>query len=89
MIQYNETLSYEIKSNGYLIYRNEELWLTQLDRYAKPYDANKSYEENCLMQLADLTRPVEPPNNDYGVDNYIFNQIIDDYTNELIEGGII
>ena len=55
MTQYNENISYEILDNGYKIYLNGKLWIEQLDEYAKPYDTAKPYEENCLLQLEDIT----------------------------------
>lgn len=33
--------------------------------------------------------PVEEPNNDYGIPNDIYNAIIDDYTDELFEMGVL
>ena len=55
MTQYNENISYEIVENGYKIYLDGKLWIEQLDEFAKPIDATKTYEENCLLQLADIT----------------------------------
>ena len=55
MKQYNEHISYEILENGYMIYLDGEPWISQLDQYSKPYDKDKSYEENCIMQLDDIT----------------------------------
>ena len=55
MTQYNENISYEILENGYKIYLDGKLWIEQLDEYAKPIDTAKTYEENCLLQLADIT----------------------------------
>ena len=55
MTQYNENISYEILENGYKIYLDGKLWIEQLDGYAKPYDTAKTYEENCLLQLEDIT----------------------------------
>ena len=55
MTQYNEKISYEILDNGYKIYLDGKLWIEQLDEFAKPYDATKTYEENCLLQLEDIT----------------------------------
>ena len=55
MTQYNENISYEILENGYKIYLDGKLWIEQLDEYSKPFDKNKSFEENCLLQLADIT----------------------------------
>lgn len=57
MKQYNDNISYEIVENGYKIYLDGKLWIEQLDEYSKPYDVNKSYEENCIMQLDELTAP--------------------------------
>lgn len=61
MKQYNENISYEIVENGYKIYLDGKLWIEQLDEYSKPYDVNKSYEENCIMQLDDITAPQQDP----------------------------
>ena len=55
MTQYNENISYEILDNGYKIYLDGKLWIEQLDEYAKPIDTAKTYEENCLLQLEDIT----------------------------------
>lgn len=55
MTQYNENISYEILENGYKIYLDNKLWIEQLDEYAKPFDKNKSFEENCLAQLDEIT----------------------------------
>ena len=55
MTQYNENISYEIVENGYKIYLDGKPWIEQLDEYAKPYDTAKTYEENCLLQLEDIT----------------------------------
>ena len=55
MKQYNENISYEILDNGYKIYLDGKLWIEQLDEFAKPIDATKTYEENCLLQLEDIT----------------------------------
>ena len=55
MTQYNENISYEILDNGYKIYLDGKLWIEQLAEYSKPIDATKTYEENCLLQLEDIT----------------------------------
>lgn len=60
MIKYNDNISYKIVENGYEIYLDGKLWITQYEPYAHPYDNNKSYEENCLLQIEELTAPVEP-----------------------------
>lgn len=88
MINYNDSISYEIYEDGYDIFMDGEKRVTQRIPYDKPMGL-PTYEENCLAQIELMTRPVDPPNNDYGVPNDVYNSIIDDYTNELIEGGII
>ena len=60
MIKYNDNISYKILDNGYEIYLDGVLWITQYEPYAKPMDSSKSYEENCLLQIEELTTPVEP-----------------------------
>lgn len=57
MKSFNETLSYEITDDGYDIYKQGKLWVTQHGQYSKPYDQTKSYEENCLIQLEEITKP--------------------------------
>lgn len=59
MTQYNENISYEILENGYKIYLDGKLWIEQLDEFSKPIDANKTFEENCIAQLEEITRPAE------------------------------
>ena len=60
MIKYNDNISYKILANGYEIYLDGVLWITQYEPYGHPMDKNKSYEENCLLQIEELTAPVEP-----------------------------
>lgn len=55
-----KTISYEIFDDGYNIYLDGAIWITQHEPYGHPMDATKSYEENCLMQIEELTTPVEP-----------------------------
>lgn len=61
MIVYNDKLSYEITEDGYDIYNNGNLWITQHGQYSKPFDAAKTYEENCLLHLKELTAPAPKP----------------------------
>lgn len=65
MTQYNETLSYIIHDNGYDIYNNGQKWISQPEPFAKLYFPNGTYEENCLAQLEEITRPVEEPMSEY------------------------
>ena len=55
MVQYNDNISYEIVEDGYKIYYDGKLWITQLGEYSKPIDRTKSFEENCIAQLDELT----------------------------------
>lgn len=59
--KYNDVYEYEIFDDGYDIYSNNILVITQHGPFGRPYDSSKSYEENCIMQLDDLTREPEPP----------------------------
>lgn len=70
-----------------------EEYNTILEKIAnKPHDT-----ETVIYRLIDDTLTYEPfevepptePTNPYGIDDGLYNSIIDDYTNELIEGGII
>ena len=60
MTKYSDNISYKIVENGYEIYLDGKLWITQYEPYAHPYDNSKSYEENCLLQIEELTAPIEP-----------------------------
>lgn len=79
-----QAISYEIFSDGYEIYLDGTLWIKQRGEYSKPIDKELSYEQNCLAQIEEITTVVEP-NNDYGVDNDTYTQIVDDYTASLTE----
>lgn len=48
-------LTYEIYENGYTIFNNGRPWITQYDEYSKPMDYNKTIEENCLLQIEELS----------------------------------
>ena len=85
----NKPLSYEIFEDGYAIYLEGKLWITQRGQYSKPIDKTKSFEENCLLQIEELAVVPEVPNNKYGVSNETYNAIIDDYTLELMENGAL
>lgn len=54
----NLQISYETKENGYSIYLGDKLWITQYDEYSKPIDKTKTIEENCLLQIEELTNVV-------------------------------
>ena len=55
----SKPIAYEILDDGYMIYLDGKPWIKQRGDYGKPMDASKSYEENCLLQIEDITKPVE------------------------------
>ena len=79
-----QAISYEIFSDGYGIYLDGTLWIKQRGQYGKPVDSAKSYEENCLAQIEEITTVVKP-SNPYGIDDTTYNSIIDDYTSSITE----
>ena len=83
-----QAIAYEILEDGYEIYLDGTLWIKQRWQYGKPVDSAKSYEENCLAQIDEITTVIEPAN-PYGIDDNTHNAIIDDYTLEVIEEGAI
>lgn len=60
----NKPIAYEILSDGYEIYLDGKIWISQRGQYSKPVDKSLSYEENCLAQIEEITRPPEPANID-------------------------
>jgi len=54
-------LSYDILNNGYTIKLDGKTWMEQLDEYSKPMDVSKSFEENALLQIEQITAPVPEP----------------------------
>lgn len=62
MATYNEHLTYEVTEDGYDIFLDGKLWITQHGDYGKPMDASKTFEENAILQLDEITAPApEPP----------------------------
>lgn len=55
-----QKVGYSIDDNGYSIYLDNKLWITQPEPYANLYVANGSYEDNAKAQIEELTTPVEP-----------------------------
>lgn len=64
-----EQLTYTILENGYKIKLDGKDWIEQIGQYSKPMDDTKSFEENCLLQIEDLTKEVES----YGVEEKVKN----------------
>lgn len=63
-----QALSYEIGTDGYDIYLEGKIWITQHGKYGKPVDKTKSYEANCLAQIEELTAVPEPEEPKYTLD---------------------
>lgn len=59
LTKYNDLLSYKIVDNGYEIYRDGRLWITQYDEYSNLYKGGGTYEENCLLHLKELEASIE------------------------------
>ena len=55
-------IAYEILDDGYMIYLDGKAWIKQRGDYGKPMGSSKSYEENCLLQIEDIT--AEPKTDD-------------------------
>ena len=58
-IKYNDTISYEFFDDGYDIYLEGKPWISQRAPYNKIYKADGTDEENCMIQLEELTREPE------------------------------
>ena len=52
---YNGIYKYELFNDGYDIYKDNALLISQREPYGKPIDNQLTFEENCLMQLENLT----------------------------------
>ena len=52
---YNEIYKYEVFNDGYDIYKDNVLLISQREPYGKPIDNQLTFEENCLMQLENIT----------------------------------
>ena len=92
MIQTNKivsgkNLSYEIFGDGYEIYLGENRWIKQRGKYGKPMNKNKSYEENCLLQIEELTLETpEPSENLYGLTDEQYRCIVYIFISQVQEG---
>lgn len=58
----NCNINYKILKNGYEIYMDDKLWISQLEPYIPFKDL--SYEESCLKQLAELFNANNVEDND-------------------------
>lgn len=68
MIYYTDNISYEIVENGYNIYYDGQVWITQREPYGKIFKPKDSYEENCIEQLKSITKEPEEPEQTYTLD---------------------
>ena len=55
-----QAIAYKILEDGYEIYLDGTLWIKQRGEYSKPIDKDKSFEENCIAQIEEITTVVEP-----------------------------
>jgi len=51
-------LTYDILDNGYVIKLDGKEWIKQVGNNSKPMDSTKTFEENCLLQIEDLTKEI-------------------------------
>lgn len=79
-----QALSYEIFEDGYEIYLDSKVWIRQIGKYGKPMDKEKSYEENCLLQIEELTAEPEELNK-YGLTAEQVAEIEQDYRDRLAQ----
>jgi len=56
-------LTYDILNDGYMIKLDGKDWIEQVGENSKPMDSTKTLEENCLLQIEDLTTEVEEETN--------------------------
>ena len=51
-------LTYDILNDGYMINLDGKNWIEQVDENSKPIDSTKTFEENWLLQIEDLTKEI-------------------------------
>ena len=56
----NQKIGYSIEDNGYNIYLDNNLWISQPDPYGKLFVPNGSYEDNALAQIESIVNPPVP-----------------------------
>ena len=71
--------------------KNTMSYLRQVDWYYMQVMTEKmTIDEVPEEYKAEVqARLTEKPNNDYGIDNTTYNNVIDDYTMELVEKGVL
>lgn len=63
-------LTNKLYENGYEIYLDGILWITQFDKYAKPLDNTKSIKENCELQMQEIINSYNNPPKPYTQGQY-------------------
>ena len=51
-------LTYDILNDGYVIKLDGKKWIEQLGENSQPMDSTKTLEENCLLQIEDITKEI-------------------------------
>lgn len=74
-------LTYEILENGYVIKDNGRVWIKQVEPFIP--NPNLSYEENAKEQIQELL------DGKSAEQKRIEQEAIDNYTLELMEGGLL
>ena len=60
-VKYDDTFSYEIFDDGYDIYENDNVTMTQRDPFGKVFIPDGTYEENALFQIDQIVHPAPVP----------------------------
>lgn len=74
-------LTYEILENGYVIKDNGRTWIKQVEPFIP--NPNLSYEKNAIEQMQELL------DGKSAEQKRIEQEAIDNYTLELMEGGLL
>ena len=55
-----QKVGYSIDDNGYSIYLDNKVWITQPEPFAKLYVKDGSYEDNAKAQIEELCQNLQP-----------------------------
>lgn len=82
-------LTYQIESNGYLILKDNEPWISQYEPFIP--DKSKSYEANAIAQIEELIKNSEESKKEQATIEDLQQQVTDLQLAlaELVEGGEI
>lgn len=56
-------ITYNVTDDGYDIYLDGVIWITQHGDCGKPMNGSLSYEENCILQIEDIVKSNEAAKN--------------------------